>query len=62
MAYLQAETADIRWRDDGGAPTTAIGNIVVHGAGGQQFYAGTLAALQFIALSGSPLLDVAFYR
>ncbi len=61
-AFLQAETADVRWRDDGGAPTASIGNMVVHGAGGQLFYAGTLSALRFIALSGSPLLDVAFYR
>ena len=61
MAFLQAETADIRYRDDGGAPTASIGNLLVHGIPGI-FYAGTLAQLQFIALSGSPLLDVAFYR
>jgi hypothetical protein len=61
MALLQAETADIRWRDDGAAPTTAIGAIIVHG-NPPLFYTGTLSALQFIALSGSPLLDVAFYR
>jgi len=61
-AYIEAETADVRYRDDGGAPTAAIGGIIVHGAGGAIFYAGTLSALQFIALSGSPLLDVLFYR
>jgi hypothetical protein len=62
MAYLEAETADVRYRDDGGAPTASIGGIVVHGAGGAILYAGTLSALQFILLSGSPLLDVLFYR
>lgn len=61
MALLQAETADVRWRDDGGAPTAAIGSIVVHG-NNPILYTGTLSALRFIALSGSPLLDVAFYR
>jgi len=61
MAYLQAETADVRWRDDGGAPTASIGNIAVHGIPGV-LYSGTLSQIQFIALSGSPLLDVAFYR
>ena len=61
-AFLQAETASVRYRDDGGVPTGAIGNIVVSGAGGAVFYAGTLSALQFILLSGSPLLNVAFYR
>jgi hypothetical protein len=61
VAFLQAETADVRYRDDGGAPTTAIGNIVVHGIPGV-LYSGNLSALQFIALSGSPLLDIAFYH
>ena len=61
MAFLQAETADVRYTDDGSAPTTSIGNIVIHGIPGI-FYTGTLSKLQFIALSGSPLLDVAFYR
>lgn len=62
MAFLQAETASVRYRDDGGAPTASVGNIVVSGAGGGIFYAGTLSTLQFILLSGSPLLNVAFYR
>lgn len=62
MAFLQAETANIRYRDDGGVPTTAIGNIVFFGAGGGILYTGTLSALRFIGLSGSPLLNVAFYR
>ena len=61
MAWLQAETADVRYRDDGAAPTAAIGNLVVHGIPGI-FYAGTLSQLQFIAVSGSPLLNIAFYR
>lgn len=61
MAFLQAETADIRYRDDGAAPTASIGNIVVHGTGAL-FYTGTLTSLQFILLSGSPLLNIAFYR
>lgn len=61
MAFLQAETADVRYRDDGGAPTASIGNIVVHGIPGI-LYSGNVGALRFIALSGSPLLDIAFYR
>lgn len=60
-ALLQAETADVRFRDDGGAPAAGVGMIVVHGTP-PIFYTGTLTKLQFILLSGSPLLDVAFYR
>ena len=61
MASLQAETANVRYRDDGGKPTSAIGNILVSGLAPMP-YNGTLSALQFIAATGSPLLDVAFYR
>lgn len=62
MAFLQAETANVRYRDDGVAPTAAVGNIIFFGAGGSVFYAGTLTRLQFILATGSPLLNVAFYR
>lgn len=67
MATLQAEIVDVRYRDDGGAPTSSTG-IIIHGGGGGTtnfpgtFYTGTLSALRFIAASGSPLLNVAFYR
>jgi hypothetical protein len=61
MVTLQAETAGVRYRDDGGAPTAAIGSIVVSGQN-PMLYTGTISDLQFIAASGSPLLDVGFYR
>lgn len=60
MAYLEAETAGIRYRDDGGAPTAAIGMII--GSGSGIFYSGNLSALRFILQTGSPLLNAAFYR
>lgn len=61
MAWLQAETANVRYRDDGAAPTASIGNLVLSGNPGI-FYNGSIKALQFIGASGSPVLDVAFYR
>lgn len=61
MVTLQAETANVRWRDDGGAPTTSIGNILVSGQN-PSLYTGTVSQLQFIAATGSPLVDAAFYR
>ncbi len=60
MAYVTVITANAVYRDDGGVPTTTIGVIVA--SGGNFFYAGTLSALQFIAVSGSPVLNIAFYR
>jgi hypothetical protein len=62
QAYLVGETANIRWRDDGGAPTAAVGSIIYFGPGGSLYYAGTLTSLRFILLSGVPLLNIAFYR
>lgn len=61
FALLQAETANVRWRDDGGAPTATVGNLLLSGVEGIS-YSGTLSALQFIAATGSPLVDVAFYH
>jgi hypothetical protein len=61
MAAIQAETAAVRYRDDGTAPTASVGMEIVSGAN-PMLYTGTLSELQFIAASGSPLLDVVFYR
>jgi hypothetical protein len=58
MAYLAATTSIVSYRDDGAAPTSAIGIPIP--AGGAIFYTGSLPALQFI--SGSGALDVAFYK
>ena len=61
MAYLDAEVAGVRYRDDGGAPTATVGSLIATGNPGI-FYTGTLSALRFIAATGSPLLNVSFYR
>lgn len=61
MALLQAETANVRWRDDGVAPTTSVGMVLVSGQP-PVLYQGTLSKLRFIAATGSPALNVAFYR
>jgi hypothetical protein len=59
-ALICAETAPVRWRDDGTPPTATVGQPL---AAGQCFqYAGPLAAIQFIAQSGSPVLDITYYR
>lgn len=60
MAYIQAETSGVRYRDDGGAPSASVGSIIA--SGGSLFYTGTLSALRFILASGSPLVNVSFYR
>jgi hypothetical protein len=61
MAYLDAETAGVRYRDDGGAPTASVGSFIATGNPGI-FYTGTLSALRFIAASANAVLNVSFYR
>jgi hypothetical protein len=64
-ASISVETASIRWRDDGTAPTASIGNPVTYFTAGTPFqpylYCGdTLANVQIIALSGTPVVNVEF--
>lgn len=59
-AYVTPETAAIRWRDDGTAPTTTVGYPVAIGA--QLIYYGNLPTLQVIAQSGTSTVNIAFYR
>jgi hypothetical protein len=59
-ALICVETANVRWRDDGTAPTASVGQPV---SAGQCFqYAGPLPSIQFIAQSGSPVVNVSYYR
>ena len=61
VALIRTETNNIRWRDDGVAPTAAIGMLLMP-ADAYLLYAGTLSALQFIPVTGSATLDIAYYK
>ncbi len=57
---IYVESAGIRWRDDGTAPTSSVGNPI---AAGQAFvYSGALPKLQFIGQTGSPTVNVTYYQ
>lgn len=60
VAFITCETAGVRYRDDGTAPTATIGMPLA--AGGQLVYSGSLSAIRFIAQSGSPVLDISYYK
>ena len=60
IAYISCETAVVRYRDDGTAPTAGIGMPL--GVGSQLTYSGSLSAIQFIATTGSPVLDISYYK
>lgn len=61
-ALIRVETANARWRDDGTAPTTTAGMLMQTTDTFLLDYTGNLAALQFIAVTGSPVLDISFYQ
>lgn len=59
-AVICVETANIRWRDDGTNPTTTVGMPIT--AGNCLDYSGTFNTFAFIAVSGSPVLNISFYN
>lgn len=62
-AVICVETANIRWRDDGVAPTASVGMPLGPTAPAACLdYSGTFNTFQFIAQSGSPVLNVSFYN
>jgi hypothetical protein len=59
VALIQAETKDVRWRDDGVAPTAGVGMILA--AGSVMEYRGDMNALRFIETAASATLNVVYY-
>jgi hypothetical protein len=60
IALFSVEVAAIRFRDDGVAPTAAIGQIIPAGLGPFEFF-GNLTALRVIAASAGGILNVTYY-
>ena len=60
VAEICVETAAVRYRDDGTAATSSLGIPV--SVGSCFAYSGPLSALSFTAQSGSPTLDISYYR
>jgi hypothetical protein len=62
LAVITVDAANIRYRDDGTAPTASIGILLSSSAPTPYQYSGDLSAIEFVAVSGSPLLNVSFYK
>ena len=62
FAVVQVEASTVRWRDDGTAATATVGMILTPGSTLTLSGAAELAAVQFILQSGSPILDVSYYK
>lgn len=60
LALIQAESKDVRWRDDGTSPTASVGMTIT--AGSMLEYNGVLENLKFIEVTASAKLNVSYYR
>ena len=59
-AIVNAEVANVRLRMDGTDPTAGVGEIIAFGSS-RELRDDELAAARFIAVSGSPKLNVHYY-
>lgn len=59
-AVIVAEAQAVRWRDDGTAPTAAVGMPLAVGVTLE--YSGTLRAIRFIEQTSAAKLNVSYYR
>lgn len=59
VAIIQATGQNVRWRDDGTAPSATVG--IQLAAGDSFLYVGKLSALQFIEEAAGGILNVSYY-
>lgn len=59
-ALLQAESQNVRWRDDGTDPTASVGHLLL--ANSDFWYDGDLNDIKFIETSASAKVNVTFYE
>ena len=59
FALITPEAQNVRWRDDGVAPTATVGMPLAVGVTLQ--YDGDLSKIQFIEQAGSAKLNISYY-
>ena len=59
VALINTEDQNVRWRDDGTAPTTTVGCVIEPGS--YFSYTGDLSAIRFIEETASAKLNVSYY-
>jgi hypothetical protein len=59
VAMIQAESQQVRWRDDGTNPAAGVGRFIPAGSG--IWYTGDLTKLKFIEDAASAKVDVVYY-
>ena len=59
LVLISAETADVRWRDDGTDPTATVGMLLT--AGQTISYFGPVHKLKFIDVTSGAKVNASFY-
>lgn len=62
FALIRPETGNIRWRDDGTAPTAAVSGGFPLNVGETLEFDGEIGKLQFITTAGSTTVNVNLYN
>lgn len=60
VAFIQAETQDVRWRDDQVDPSSSVGIILSKDSDGF-WYNGSLDDIRFIEIAASAKLNISYY-
>lgn len=60
IAVIMCDTQNVRWRDDGTAPTASVG-MLLRTTDEPLVYQGDLDAIEFIQVTGSAVLNVSYY-
>lgn len=58
-AWIQAETQDVRWTDDGSNPTTTVGMLLKVNT--VMEYEGDLEKFKYIEVAASAKLNISYY-
>lgn len=61
FVLLQCEGANVRFRDDGTAPTATVGMLLTAGAAPWLYEGDNLSALKLIQVAAGATLNAAFY-
>lgn len=60
-AVIRTETQSVRWRDDGTAPTSSAGMLML-AADAPYVYTGAISKLRFIEVTSGAKLNILFYK
>ncbi len=60
IVLIQAEAQNIRWTDDGSAPTASVGMILV--ANSTLIYSGPMSSVKLIQVAGGGIVNLTFYQ